>query len=99
MPNPPDTPAADRPFTVRLKQSAKELIVAPGTSILEALESAGIDHPFGCREGLCRSCETEVCAGEPDHRDYVLSDAERATGRTMMVCVSRSKGDHLELDL
>lgn len=95
----PPTAAASHPFTLKLRLSARELTVAAGTSILDTLEQAGIDHPFGCREGLCRSCEAEVCAGIPDHRDYVLSDAEKASNQTIMVCVSRAKNDCLELNL
>lgn len=37
--------------------------------------------------------------GEPEHRDGVLSKAERAAGKTMMVCVSGCKGQRLVLDL
>lgn len=95
----PPTAATSHPFKLKLRLSARELTVEAGTSILDTLEQAGIDHPFGCREGLCRSCEAEVCAGIPDHRDYVLSDAEKASNRTLMVCVSRAKNDCLELNL
>ena len=96
-----EAPAAggNRPFRVRLKSSGRELQIDAGSSILDALEQAGIDHPFACREGLCRSCEAEVCSGLPDHRDYVLSDAEKASNRMMMVCVSRARDDCLELNL
>jgi ferredoxin-NADP reductase len=97
----PEAPAAggNRPFRIRLKSSGRELQIDAGSSILDALELAGIDHPFACREGLCRSCETEVCSGRPDHRDYVLSDAEKSSNRMMMVCVSRARDDCLELNL
>lgn len=97
----PATPAggSNRPFQVRLKLSGRELEVGADSSILDALEQAGIDHPFACREGLCRSCETEVCSGMPDHRDYVLSDTEKASNRMMMVCVSRARDGYLELNL
>jgi hypothetical protein len=40
-----------------------------------------------------------VLAGRPDHRDGVLSDDEKARGKTMMICVSRSLDPLLELDL
>ncbi len=40
-----------------------------------------------------------VIAGSPDHRDSVLSDSAQAAGDTMMICVSRSCGDKLTLDL
>jgi vanillate O-demethylase ferredoxin subunit len=89
----------NRPFRVRLKSSGRELEIGADSSILDALEQAGIDHPFACREGLCRSCETEVCSGLPDHRDYVLSDTEKASNRMMMVCVSRARDGYLELNL
>ena len=68
-------------------------------SILEVLEEHGYDLPCSCREGMCRTCETTVIAGEPEHRDYVLSSAERAAGRTMMICVSRALGPTLVLDI
>lgn len=99
--SPPEPPTAvtSHPFKLKLRLSARELTVAADASILDTLERAGIDHPFGCREGLCRSCEVEVCAGIPDHRDYVLSDAEKASNQTIMVCVSRAKNDRLELNL
>jgi vanillate O-demethylase ferredoxin subunit len=96
---PTDAPSLNHAFTVRLTQSARDLPVPADISILDALDLAGIAHPFGCREGLCRSCEAEVCGGIPDHRDFVLSDEERAANRSIMVCVSRSKSDCLELKL
>lgn len=89
----------NRPFRVWLKASQRELEVCADSSILDTLEQAGIAHPFACREGLCRSCETEVCAGVPEHRDYVLSDAEKTSNQIMMICVSRSRSDRLELNL
>lgn len=90
--------AADSAFEVLLRRSGRRIAVAPGQSILEALEAAGIAHPFSCRAGICRTCETQVCAGEPEHRDFALSAAEHAAGR-MLICVSRACGSSLELDL
>lgn len=93
------TTATDTAFVVRLKRSNMDVSVSADKSILESLEEAGISLPFSCREGLCRSCETAVCSGVPDHRDYVLSDEERDSNQTMMICVSRSKSPILELDI
>jgi hypothetical protein len=50
-------------------------------------------------EGYCGTCETAVLDGVPDHRDVVLTKAERAAGRTIMSCVSRACGRKLVLDL
>jgi ferredoxin len=52
-----------------------------------------------CRQGTCSTCETEVLDGRPDHRDSILADEERAAGRCMFICVSRSRSDRLVLDL
>lgn len=89
----------DKGFTVKLQRSGVSLDVPAGKSVLEVLEENGISVPFACREGACRTCETTVCGGEPDHRDYVLSDEERAQNKTMMLCVSRAQSPTLCLDL
>jgi tetrachlorobenzoquinone reductase len=72
--------------------------VPAGTSLLEALNDAGLDLPSSCREGVCGTCEIAVLGGRPDHRDQVLSVSERAANRTMIACVSRSLGERIELD-
>jgi ferredoxin len=91
--------ASDTSFSVRLRRSGLTIEVGADESILEAVERAGLMPAFSCREGACGTCETVVLAGRPDHRDGVLSDDERARGRTMMICVSRSLDPLLELDL
>lgn len=95
------TPAAAEPgaaFKVRLARSGGCHEVPADKSVLEVLEAAGVAWPYSCREGLCRSCEAGVLSGQVDHRDYVLSDEERAANGSMMVCVSRGCGT-LELDV
>ena len=74
-------------FRVELKQSRLSLAVPADLSILEVLEANGVKVPFSCRGGPVPHCETTVCAGEVEHRDYVLSAEERAESRTLMVCV------------
>jgi vanillate O-demethylase ferredoxin subunit len=97
----PDTgePQESGAFTVKLERSGVELAIPETKSILEVLEEHGFEVPFSCREGLCGTCVTAVCAGEPDHRDYVLSDEERDSGKLITVCCSRSKTPVLALDL
>jgi ferredoxin len=58
-----------------------------------------VDVPSSCEEGTCATCETGVIEGEVEHRDSVLTEEERAAGRTMMLCVSRSRSPRLVLDL
>lgn len=91
--------AADKPFTVVLRNSGTRYEVPPGKSILDVLEDNDAGVPYSCREGLCATCRTTVLAGEVDHRDKILSAAEKASNTEMMICVSRAKSDVLELDL
>ena len=86
-------------FEVKLNRSGMLLRVPENKSILEVLEEHGYELSYSCREGMCRTCETSVIEGVPDHRDYVLSGSERAAGRTMMICVSRAKSPVLVLDI
>ena len=86
-------------FTVRLSRTNKTIPVSSGTTILEALLNAEVDVPHSCMSGICGACETGVLAGVPDHRDFVLSDSERGSGATMILCCSRAKSPELTLDL
>ncbi|PPS72395.1 MULTISPECIES: PDR/VanB family oxidoreductase [Streptomyces] len=86
-------------FEVELAQSGRTLTVAPEVSVLDAVRAAGIEVLYSCTEGTCGTCETDVLDGEPDHRDSVLTEDERAAGETMMICVSRCRGKRLVLDL
>jgi ferredoxin len=81
------------------ERSGREIEVPAGTAVLQALLDAGIEVPHSCQEGLCGTCETRVIEGDVEHRDAVLSEAERRASSVMMVCVSRPKGPRLVLDL
>ncbi|MEE1836110.1 PDR/VanB family oxidoreductase [Streptomyces sp. SP17KL33] len=98
---PVETPGAGpaEAFEVELARSGLTLTVPPDLSVLEAVEKAGVEVAFSCREGTCGTCETDVLEGDPDHRDSLLTEDERAAGDTMLICVSRSCGPRLVLDL
>lgn len=85
-------------YTVHLNRSGKSITITPEVGLLNALRTAGCDVQTSCEEGVCGACETQVIAGIPDHRDSVLSPAERTANRSMMVCVSGCKSDSLTLD-
>jgi ferredoxin-NADP reductase len=86
-------------FEVELATSGLTLTVPPGQSVLDVVEAAGVPVLSSCTEGTCGTCETAVLAGVPEHRDSVLTPAERAAADTMMICVSRSLTARLILDL
>lgn len=86
-------------FEVELARSGRILVVRPGQSILEVAREAGLTIPTSCEHGICGTCETRVISGEPDHRDSVLTPAEQASNKTMMICCSGSLTGKLVLDL
>ena len=94
-----DAPAPQTEFEVELRRSELVLRVPADRSIIEVVEEADVDVFSSCLEGVCGSCETGVLDGIPDHRDSVLSPADREAGQYMMICVSRSCTPRLVLDL
>ena len=93
------SPDALESFEVECQRSGLTLAVPQDKSIYDVCEEAGVDVLGSCMEGVCGTCECEVLEGEIDHRDSVLSDAEKARGDTIMICVSRSRSERLVLDL
>lgn len=89
--------ADDTAFEVELAKSGRTLTVPADRSILEALRDAGFPTVSSCESGTCGTCKTRLLSGEADHRDMVLMDEEKDD--TIMICVSRSKGGRLVLDL
>lgn len=93
-----DAAVADE-VELELRRSGLTVLAGPETTLLQAIRDAGVEIESDCEEGYCGTCETGVLDGVPDHRDVVLSKAERAGGRTFMPCVSRACGRKLVLDL
>lgn len=92
-------PTREHGFVAVLRDSGLTVPVPPERSLLQALQAAGIDLPCDCGEGLCGTCEVQVLEGDIDHRDKVLSPAERATGQRMLACCSRARGERIVLGL
>ncbi|MEI7030265.1 PDR/VanB family oxidoreductase [Streptomyces pratensis] len=86
-------------FEVELRRSGSVLRVPPERSLLEVVRTVLPAVASSCEEGWCGTCETKVVAGTPEHHDAVLSEAERDSGTTMMICVGRSRTPRLVLDL
>jgi vanillate O-demethylase ferredoxin subunit len=86
-------------FTVRVASSGEAFQVPSGVSIADVLQSNGVDVELSCEQGICGACLIPVLAGTPDHRDEVLSEAERAANDQMTICCSRARTAELTLDL
>lgn len=88
----------DSAFEVQINDGSV-FTIPPGKTIIEVLEENDVDVMYDCQRGDCGICQTDVIDGTPDHRDVVLSDAERAAGDVMQICVSRAKSARLVLDI
>lgn len=96
---PVDAPVESTSFEVVCQRSGITVTVPEDKTILEVVQDAGVAALSSCLEGVCGTCETAVVEGEPDHRDSLLTEDEKAAGEYMMICVSRSCGPRLVLDL
>jgi ferredoxin-NADP reductase len=88
------------PFELELARSGGVLEVGGDQTALAALRAARPDVSYSCQQGFCGTCVQRVLAGEAEHRDNTLTEAQRELGQ-MLVCVSRAKseGGRLVLDL
>ncbi|MFJ9036180.1 PDR/VanB family oxidoreductase [Streptomyces sp. NPDC102406] len=89
--------AGDEPFEVELRRSGTVLDVPADSTVLAAVREKVPHVAYSCEQGFCGTCRQRVLEGEIDHRDELLTDAERDD--SMLICVSRARGERLVLDL
>jgi ferredoxin-NADP reductase len=84
-----------QPFRLKLPRHGIDIMVPVDTTLLDALEQAGVPTISDCRRGECGLCAMDVLAvqGEIDHRDVFLSAHEKAACQRICVCVSRVAGE------
>jgi vanillate O-demethylase ferredoxin subunit len=90
---------AAQAFRVCVPRHQIDIMVPADTTLLDALEQAGVEAIADCRRGECGLCAMDVLAldGEADHRDVFLSEHEKQQCSRICVCVSRVVGS-LTLD-
>lgn len=74
---------------VRIENTGHQFEVRPSQTVLEAAIEAGINLPYGCRNGACGACKGKVLSGKVMHDDYqgnALTDAELASGQALFCC-------------
>ncbi|WP_066903728.1 PDR/VanB family oxidoreductase [Mycolicibacterium houstonense] len=77
-------------FTVVLARSGRSIAVSAQESALAAvLREDPAATAYSCMQGFCGTCKVTVLAGEVDHRDSLLTAAERDEG-AILTCVSRA---------
>ncbi|MGC0362141.1 ferredoxin [Rhodococcus sp. 27YEA15] len=90
---------SDSDFRIDLRRSGQLIHVPSDRTALAAVRDVLPGVEFDCLIGECGACVAKVLAGEPDHRDTVLSVRAKAAGRRIILCVSRSNTETLVLDL
>ena len=87
-------------YKVSIKSKDICFDIAPSQTILEAALIAGVNIPFGCRNGGCGSCKGKVVSGNvfcEDYQQSALTDLEKENGHTLC-CQSYVTSD-IDLDI
>ena len=58
------------PHRITIESSRHQFDVEPGNTLLRAALDAGINLPYGCRNGACGACKGRVVSGQIDRGDY-----------------------------
>jgi stearoyl-CoA 9-desaturase NADPH oxidoreductase len=66
------------------------------TPILVAGEEAGLELPYGCREGICHTCVGKLVSGQV--RDLRNGDVLGQDGQTIRTCINAPEGP-VEIEL
>ena len=96
----PEAPEYENhPFNLVLQRSGRRVEVSAEQDAARALIEAGVHVDLKCSDGICGVCKCQVLAGEVEHRDFVLSAAQRR--EAMILCQSRAAqaGGDIVLDL
>jgi reductive dehalogenase len=86
-------------FTLKLAKSGKSLLVPADKTATTVLQENGILIDVKCSDGICGVCKCGLVSGVVEHRDFVLSKAQRKT--SVILCQSRAakKDGVIEVDL
>ena len=89
----------DGGFSVQVASSGQVFDIPADKSVVQVLESHGIEIAVSCEQGICGTCLTRVLDGIPEHRDLFLTEQEQALNDQFTPCCSRAKTPLLVLDI
>jgi reductive dehalogenase len=95
----PDLPEYENhPFTITLSDGRSFLVPAEQTAA-DVLNANGVAVDVKCADGICGVCKARVVSGAVEHRDFVLSKAQRR--ETIILCQSRAAkpGGEIKIEL
>lgn len=89
----------DGGFSVKVASSGRVFEIPADKTVVQVLESHGIEIAVSCEQGICGTCLTRVLEGIPEHRDLFLTEQEQALNDQFTPCCSRAKTALLVLDI
>ena len=89
----------NHPFTLTLARSGRQFEVPADRSASDVLIENGVAVDIKCADGICGVCKCGLVAGKVEHRDFVLSKAQRSGA--IILCQSRAAepGGEIVIDL
>jgi ferredoxin-NADP reductase len=86
-------------FELVLHRSGRRIRVKAEETASDALVAEGFPIDVKCADGLCGVCKCGLIAGDVEHRDFVLSERQRAD--SIILCQSRAADENgvIEIDL
>lgn len=76
-------------YQVTIQSTGHHYTAKASETVLESAIAAGVNIPYGCRNGTCGSCKGDIVLGQVDYGDYAasaLTDAEKAAGKALFCC-------------
>lgn len=86
-------------FNLKLSRSGETFVIPADKTATEVLAENGINVDMKCSDGICGVCKMKIMSGDVEHRDFVLSKAQRQ--HSIILCQSRAAkpGGTIEVDL
>jgi len=85
----PDVPDyINHDFILRLAKSGSEYLIPADKTATDVLAENGFQVDVKCADGICGVCRCHLIEGEVEHRDFVLSKAQRKNA--IILCQSRA---------
>lgn len=76
-------------YQITVNPSGRQFKATNNETVLTAAIDAGINLPYGCRNGACGACKGKLISGTVDygeHQASALTEAEKIAGKALFCC-------------